>query len=110
MLPAFIEYFKKQKKVPSLTALTKSGVPGGRGRKGGEPPRKRAKSAPAEERVSFNPLLTDAPLTNSTVKKSAGASQVGTFMYMGNPEVSQTSSQSGSCFPSGQLYHYPTNP
>ena len=109
MLPAFIEYFKKQKKVPSLTALAKSGVPGGRGRKGGEPPRKRAKSAPVEERVPFSLLLTDAPLTNSAVKETSAASQVGTFMYLGNPGVSQTSSESRACFPSGQVYHYPTN-
>ena len=109
MLPAFIEYFKKQKKVPSLTALAKSGVPGGRGRKGGEPPRKRAKSAPVEERVPFSPLLTDAPLMNSAVKETSAASQVGTFMYLGNPGVSQTSSESRACFPSGQVYHYPTN-
>ena len=30
-------------------------------------------------------------------------------MYLGNPGLSQTSSQSGACFPSGQVYHYPTN-
>ena len=30
-------------------------------------------------------------------------------MYMGNPGVPHTFSQSGSCFPPGQLYHYPTN-
>lgn len=58
-------------KVTSPTALAKSGVPRGRGCKGGEPPRKRAKSAPVEERVPFSALLTDAPLTNSAVEESS---------------------------------------
>ena len=30
-------------------------------------------------------------------------------MYLGSPGVSQTSSESGACFPSGQVYHYSTN-
>ena len=41
MLSAYIDYFKKLKKIPNLSALAKTGMPTGRGRKGAEPPRKR---------------------------------------------------------------------
>ena len=44
MLPAFNEYFTKQKKLPSLTTLAKSGVPGGQGSKGGQPTSKKGPS------------------------------------------------------------------
>jgi len=37
----FISQFQKSKKVPNLSALAKTGLPKGRGQKGGEPARKR---------------------------------------------------------------------
>ena len=63
MLSAYIEYYKKQKKIPNLSALAKTGMPTGRGRKGTEPPRKRRRGDCIETRVPFNPTLeVDAEL------------------------------------------------
>lgn len=89
MLPAFIEYFKKQKKVPKLTSLAKSGLPSGRGRKGGQPPRKRKKSTPAEERVPFNPLTMGASSVSSVISDGSSGSQVGTSSHVGTSSVWQ---------------------
>ena len=57
LLPAFLNTFQKQKKVPNLTNLAMVGMPKGRGYKGGKPPRKRTKTNP-EIRVPFNPMTT----------------------------------------------------
>ena len=42
------------------------------------------------------------------MKESSGPSG-GDLHVPGESRISQTSSQSGACFPSGQVYHYPTN-
>ena len=55
MLKEFISQFQKSKKVPNLSALAKTGLPKGRGRKGGEPARKRRKLPTPETRVALNP-------------------------------------------------------
>ena len=51
LLSSFIDYFKR--KVPNLSSLAKAGMPTGRGRKGGEPPRKRKKAEDPETRIPF---------------------------------------------------------
>ena len=53
MLPSFIEYFIKQRKVPNMSRLAKAGMPKGCGRKGSEPPRKKKKAVTSEARVSL---------------------------------------------------------
>ena len=55
MLPAFLDMFQKQKKLPNLTSLAMAGMPRGRGHKGGKPPRKRNRVV-SEMRVPFNPI------------------------------------------------------
>ena len=40
-LKQFIDNFTKKKRQPNLTKLALHGMPAGRGRKGGQPPRKR---------------------------------------------------------------------
>lgn len=61
MLSSFIGYHKKQNPVPNISALAKAGMPTGRGRKGGEPARKRKKMSVPESRVPFNPTSQDSP-------------------------------------------------
>ena len=68
MLPAFVDNFKKANKAPSMTALAKSGMPKGRGRKGGVPPRKKAKMTIPELRIPLTtPALQEAPPTQLQV-------------------------------------------
>ena len=66
MLSAYIDCYKKQKKIPNMSALAKTGMPTGRGRKGVKPPRKRRRGGSTETRVPFNPTAeenTDLPQT-----------------------------------------------
>ena len=55
-LQEFVNFVKKKKKVPNVTALVTTTMPKGRGRKGGAPPRKKHSSQPAESctRVAMN--------------------------------------------------------
>ena len=68
MLPTFVDNFKKANKAPNMTALAKSGMPKGWGRKGGVPPRKKAKMTIPELRIPLTtPALQEAPPTQLQV-------------------------------------------
>ena len=47
-LQEFVNFVKKKKKVPNVTALVTTTMPKGRGRKGGAPPHKKHSNQPAE--------------------------------------------------------------
>ena len=76
-LSACIDCFKKQKKTPKMSALAKTGMPTGRGRKGVEPPRKRRRGISTETRVPFDPSvgentdLPDVPQTSEVLPTQA---------------------------------------
>ena len=52
-LKQFIEWYRKAKKMPSLTKLATSDMPKGRGRKGGRVPRKKQTKTPIATRVDL---------------------------------------------------------
>ena len=51
----FVELFAKKKQQPNLTRLAVHGMPTGRGRKGQQPPRKKARKQPIESSAPFQP-------------------------------------------------------
>ena len=76
-LSACIDCFKKQKKTPKMSALAKTRMPTGRGRKGVVPPRKRRRGISTETRVPFDPSvgentdLPDVPQTSEVLPTQA---------------------------------------
>ena len=52
-LKQFIEWYRKAKKMPSLTKLATSDMPKGRGRKGGRVPQKKQTKTPIATRVDL---------------------------------------------------------
>ena len=77
-LHKFMDWFIKAKKRPNITNLVLTGMPSGRGRKGGVPPKKRKKSIPATSRTSAASLLAtsceDSSLLLPSVTTTATAS------------------------------------
>ena len=59
-LPEFVAYYKRNKRIPSLTKMAVATMPKGRGRKGGEQPQKRRRVVQTETRVE-NPTMEETP-------------------------------------------------
>ena len=74
-LKGFIDWFVKAKKRPNITNLVLTGMPSGRGRKGGAPPRKKKKSITATSRTPASSLLTSTS-TSIIASSSTTASTV----------------------------------
>ena len=90
--------FQEAEKIPNMSALAKAGMPTGRGRKGGEPPRKRNKSTAPETRVPFNPTTCSSanPPISTAYSHAATIANVSTRNTAGkvcNVIVTQTSLQ-----------------
>ena len=85
-----LDCFKKQKKIPNMSALAKAGMPTGRGRKGGEPPRKRNKCTPPETRVPFNPTTCSSanPPISTAYSHAATIAINPTTCSSANPHIS----------------------
>ena len=118
-LPAFINLFEKQKKVPNLSSLAKDGMPKGRGRKGGLPPRKRMKSAAPEKRVPFDLVATASLPDTSHLSGTQGICSVPSqdaFYPLGEPSF-PPAVQAGLYNPQANVYNptihtsvYPPHP
>ena len=78
-LSAFVDSFKKTKKVPNMTALGLGGMPKGRGRKGTLPPRKKAKMTIPEARIPLStPALQREPqVPHISISQSQSSSAAG---------------------------------
>ena len=57
-LPQFVFWYRKSKKLLSLSKLAMTDMPKGRGRKGGRAPRKRKKPQPVTTRVPLMPAVS----------------------------------------------------
>lgn len=76
-LKGFVDWFVKAKRRPNITNLVLTGMPMGRGRKGGVPPRKKKKPVAATSRTPASSLLTSTSTSTSTnVSTSTIASTV----------------------------------
>ena len=64
-LKGFIDWFVKAKKRPNITSLVLTGMPIGRGRKGGVPPRKKKKSVAATSRTPASSFLINSSTSSS---------------------------------------------
>lgn len=63
-LPQQVSAFKQTKKAPSLTQFAAATIPRGRGRKGGEVPRKKKPTVQVESRIP-NPSMTETETFSS---------------------------------------------
>ena len=71
-LKAFVDWFVKAKKRPNITNLVLTGMPSGRGRKGGVPPRKKKKSISATSRTPASSLLATTSTSTAATTTTAG--------------------------------------
>ena len=95
-LKGFVDWFVKAKKQPNITNLIMTGMPTGRGRKGGVPPRKRKKSVAATSRTTASCFLTSTS-ENTIASTSIIASMSITTTSTGTIAIGGTStSTSGS--------------
>ena len=104
-LPDFIQWFRKLKKLPSLTPLTMGNVSKGCGRKGGRPPRKKKAIKTATKRVELNPIPIHSTTGNTTPVRSTTPLTVTDFTQdtdFANQSSSHdsTSPTISSCMPS----------
>ncbi len=111
----FVESFGKKRRHPNLTKLALHGMPAGRGRKGQQPPRKRARKVPLESSVPFQPSVVttqssdaqavppDGPFVGATMPASGGPTSTWsppTPTPTGNPcQVQYNSPSYIQCFP-----------
>ena len=68
-----MSWLKQAKKRPNLTKLTLTGMPAGRGRKGGVTPRSKKKSLPSTSRT---PLIVHSEFSSSSNSPSSGTTSV----------------------------------
>lgn len=59
-LNQFMDVFTKKRRQPNLTKSALHGLPAGPGRKGGQPPKKRARKTTVDSTVPFQPATTAA--------------------------------------------------
>ena len=79
----FLEWYVKHGKGPNLSSLALSGLPKGRGQKGGRPKRQRARSStPAPDNYSFRPGL----VSSTAVAESGSITQSPVLQFSGHQQ------------------------
>ena len=88
----FVEWYRKSKKLLSLSRLVVKDMPKGRGQKGSKPPRKKQKLNPVSKRV--DPILVDVPSSDSEDARKSLDKVVCTSQSLG-PALIFVGSQAG---------------
>ena len=103
-LGQFIEWYRKANKIPSLSKLATSDMPKGRGRKGGQAPRKKQAKTPVTARIDLiNVASTESTLASEVEKSATPCESPVASHHITTPDsITATSVQSTSLQPTFQ--------
>ena len=111
----FVDWYRKANKLPSLSKLATADVPKGRGRKGGQPPRKKQKKVPISTRVdtiqagsSADTPCSSTSNTDSTLSVPTPTTTPQSSQYCPTPDT--RSYTAPSAFPPLNSYPYTSVP
>ena len=104
-LSVFVSWFVKSKKKPSLTNLVVTGMPDGRGKKGGRSAQRKKKTVPPKTRTSIAPLLQANE--DVGIQYATGASSIPTchppLVHFSPQSTSSSSEPFVLCFVTGNI-------